>query len=248
MINFQKWMLLLIFLSYGISAAEVIKKSSSGICHNPGTSYYNRTTKYTSYSTMDECLHSGGRLPGGSHSSTNRAKAKTAIQSDGYSRDKFGKGWGKGDDPNDCMNTRHETLKRLSTSTIDTGKNKCTVERGRWFDPYTGKTFYKSSELDIDHIVPLKWEWEHGAAKWSQSKREKIANDPANLLAVEAAANRQKGAKAPWDWMPPDKAYHCQYLLRFTRVVQTYGLELSGDEKNKLKGLFKQGNCRTPLI
>lgn len=144
------------------------------------------------------------------------------------------------------MNTRHEILKKMSTSTIDTGKNKCTVERGKWLDLYTGKTFYQAKDMDIDHVVPLKWAWDHGADKWSQEKREKIANDPANLLAVEAAANRSKGAKAPWDWMPPDKTYHCQYLLRFTRIVKTYGLKLSNTEQKKLKGLYQQGQCRMP--
>ena len=43
----------------------IIKKSKSGICHAPGTTYYSRTLIYTPYATMAECLASGGRLPGG---------------------------------------------------------------------------------------------------------------------------------------------------------------------------------------
>ena len=43
----------------------IIKKSRSGICHAPGTTYYSRTLIYTPYATMAECLASGGRLPGG---------------------------------------------------------------------------------------------------------------------------------------------------------------------------------------
>ena len=42
----------------------IIKKSRSGICHAPGTTYYSRTLIYTPYATMAECLASGGRLPG----------------------------------------------------------------------------------------------------------------------------------------------------------------------------------------
>jgi uncharacterized protein YpmB len=45
------------------SSSEPVKKSSSGICHAPGTTYYNQTKKFTPYKTLDECLKSGGRLP-----------------------------------------------------------------------------------------------------------------------------------------------------------------------------------------
>jgi hypothetical protein len=41
----------------------VIKKSRSGICHAPGTEYYDRTMVYTAFTTLYECLASGGRLP-----------------------------------------------------------------------------------------------------------------------------------------------------------------------------------------
>lgn len=40
-----------------------VKKSTSGICHARGTTYYSRTTNYTAYSSVDACLSSGGRLP-----------------------------------------------------------------------------------------------------------------------------------------------------------------------------------------
>ena len=40
-----------------------VKKSDTGICHQKGTSYYEKTKNFTSYNFMDECLKSGGRLP-----------------------------------------------------------------------------------------------------------------------------------------------------------------------------------------
>lgn len=40
-----------------------IKKSTNGICHAPGTTYYERTKNFTSFNSLDECLNSGGRLP-----------------------------------------------------------------------------------------------------------------------------------------------------------------------------------------
>jgi hypothetical protein len=41
----------------------VIKKSQSGICHAPGTTYYAQTLRFTPYETLAACLASGGRLP-----------------------------------------------------------------------------------------------------------------------------------------------------------------------------------------
>ena len=40
-----------------------IKKSKTGICHAPGSTYYSRTKNFTPFKTLDDCLKSGGRLP-----------------------------------------------------------------------------------------------------------------------------------------------------------------------------------------
>lgn len=51
------------------SAADVVenkppvKMSSSGICHAPGTAFYNKTKKFEAYRTIEECVNAGGRLP-----------------------------------------------------------------------------------------------------------------------------------------------------------------------------------------
>ncbi|GEM_PF-1417986 len=45
------------------SSSGVVKKSTNDICHAPGTTYYDKTTNYTTYNSVDECLASGGRLP-----------------------------------------------------------------------------------------------------------------------------------------------------------------------------------------
>ncbi|WP_236079024.1 HNH endonuclease family protein [Marinobacter nauticus] len=47
-----------------------------------------------------------------------------------------------------------------------------------------------AAEVDIDHVVPLNWAWGHGASSWPRQKREKFANDPVNLIPVEASLNR----------------------------------------------------------
>jgi hypothetical protein len=43
--------------------SEPVKMSKSGICHKPGSTYYQQTKNFTPYKTLDECLKSGGRLP-----------------------------------------------------------------------------------------------------------------------------------------------------------------------------------------
>ena len=45
------------------NAEPPVKKSSSGICHEKGSSNYSQTKKFTSFNSMDECLKSGGRAP-----------------------------------------------------------------------------------------------------------------------------------------------------------------------------------------
>jgi len=46
-----------------VSTEPAVKKSSTGICHAMGTTYYLRTTKYTTYKSISDCIASGGRLP-----------------------------------------------------------------------------------------------------------------------------------------------------------------------------------------
>jgi len=42
-----------------------VKKSSTGICHAKGTTYYDKTINYIPYASLQACLDSGGRLPKG---------------------------------------------------------------------------------------------------------------------------------------------------------------------------------------
>ena len=53
------------FCTSAFSQTGPVKLSSTGICHEPGTKYYEQTKKFTSYKTLDECLKAGGRMPRG---------------------------------------------------------------------------------------------------------------------------------------------------------------------------------------
>ena len=40
-----------------------VKKSTSNICHEKGSQYFQQTKEYKSFSSIEDCLNSGGRLP-----------------------------------------------------------------------------------------------------------------------------------------------------------------------------------------
>jgi len=46
------------------AAEPAVKKSDSGICHDKSSPSYERTKKFTEFKTVDECVKSGGKLPG----------------------------------------------------------------------------------------------------------------------------------------------------------------------------------------
>ena len=54
-------------------------------------------------------------------------------------------------------NTREEILKRDGTNVVVDAK--CVSTSGTWVCPYTGLPYYQASDIDIDHMVPLKNAW-----------------------------------------------------------------------------------------
>ena len=111
----------------------------------------------------------------------------------------------------------------------------CTVVSGEWFGVYTGKTFNKASDVDIDHIVPLAHAHRHGADKWTRDQRRVFANDFENLLVVDDSANQSKSDQAPHDWLPPRKDYWCEYGKRWARIKEKYRLRYSSQERKTLE-------------
>jgi hypothetical protein len=212
--------------------ASVIKKSNSGLCHPPQSSWYERTKNYQPYDSLDACLDSGGKLPSGVSLALVEQIQKGQGKSPSYERSAFGHGWDDADE--DCQDSRAEALIAQSTTKVRfADERRCRVVSGRWISPFTGKVIQNSSEIDIDHVVPLKWAWDHGASSWPQEKREKFANDPVNLWSVELSLNRQKGARGPENWLPPSG--RCQYISRFVRIVKMYQLTPSDTQINEYR-------------
>ena len=135
---------------------------------------------------------------------------------------------------NDCQNTRHELLQELSLDEFTLTDNTCRVLTGLWLDPYTNMYFSASSDLDIDHLVPLKYAWTRGAYNWPKSKRVKFSNDESNLFAVKKSVNRQKSAMGPAMWLPPNDNFKCEYIKLFQGIVTKYDLRQAVDELSEI--------------
>ncbi|WP_292276783.1 HNH endonuclease family protein [Marinobacter sp.] len=120
-----------------------------------------------------------------------RAPSSSELADREYSRSAFGHGWDDAD--GDCQDARAEALIASSTTPVRFADNKrCRVITGRWVSPFTGNVIQNASNIDIDHVVPLAWAWKRGAGKWPGERRERFANDPINLLPVEASFSKDQ--------------------------------------------------------
>lgn len=159
---------------------------------------------------------------------------------DDYERAEFGNGWeyaGGGCDTRDAVLDRD-----LVDVTYDTG-SECEVTGGTLHDPYTGTTISGnlSETVQIDHIVSLGDAWYSGAEGFSAEKRESFANDPGNLVAVDASENMSKSddSIAEWypDWDAPSETAECRYAAQYVDVLASYDLSVTSDDYKLLKKL-----------
>ena len=153
----------------------------------------------------------------------------------GYTRDQFGQSWADVD-RNGC-DTRSDIL--IATLTDKDISGRCKVLSGSLNDPYTGRVIAYvrggASEVDIDHLVALSNAWQTGAATFPFAKRVALANDPLNLMAVDASANRQKSDGDAATWLPPNRAFRCAYVARQVAVKTKYRLWVTAPELEAMK-------------
>lgn len=224
--------------------AQPIKLSTSGICHDETSRFYSRTKNYTPFDSIAACIKAGGRLPKTKSTHYDAAEKEAIAQGREfvslYDREDW-RHWIDSD--GDCQNTRHELL--LATSNLPvkfkTAK-ECNVVLGEWLDPYSGERFFDSKSLDLDHIVPLKFAHGHGGDKWTAARKQAFANDVDNLLLVKASLNRQKGAKSPAEWMPPNQSYRCEYVRRFNTIMVKYDLSYVPSEERIIERMLNACN------
>ena len=171
----------------------------------------------------------------------NSLEVKGRAAKTGYARSQFPH-WSD-PDRNGC-DARNDTLKRDLTEVIyKAGTRDCKVIAGLLLDPFSGKVITFSStksNIDIDHVVALSNAWQTGAAYFDKAKRQQIANDPLNLIAVDFSLNRQKGDGDAATWLPPLKSYRCDYVARQIAVKAKYGLWVTQPEKGAIIKLLEK--------
>ena len=162
----------------------------------------------------------------------NKLEVKGRAAKTDYTRSQFPH-WSD-PDRNGC-DARNDTLKRdLTDINFKAGTRDCKVIAGQLLDPFSGKVIIFSPTkvvIDIDHVVALSNAWQTGAAYFDKNVRTQIANDPLNLLAVDAKLNRQKGDGDAATWLPPNKAFRCEYVARQVAVKTKYRLWVTEPEK-----------------
>ncbi|WP_308259401.1 HNH endonuclease family protein [Pseudonocardia sp. H11422] len=157
----------------------------------------------------------------------------------GYDRDEFGQRWAD-IDRNGC-DQRNDVLARdLANVTFKPGTDECVVMSGTLVDPYSGKVIefargeQTSTAVQIDHVVALSDAWQKGAQQLDAATRERLANDPDNLLAVDGPTNAAKGDGDAATWLPPRREFWCTYAGRQVEIKARYRLWVTAAERDAL--------------
>jgi Protein of unknown function (DUF1524) len=175
------------------------------------------------------------------YAATYSAPLRTAVSSlpiatevrTGYSRDLFPH-WIDAD--SDGCNTRAEVLIAEATTAPTIGSG-CSLSGGRWYSYYNNAFYTLTSDLDIDHMVPLAEAWDSGARNWTTTRRRSYANDladPRPLVAVKDTVNQSKGDQDPAQWMPSYSGATCRYIQEWVAVKKRWGLSVDSAEKTAL--------------
>ena len=165
----------------------------------------------------------------------------------GYSRSLF-KHWIDANG-NGC-DTREEVLIVESQSKAQVDAYGCKVIEGDWLSPYDNVMHTNPSDLDIDHMIPLKEAWDSGAWNWTAAQRQAFANDlsdPRALIAVTAGQNRSKSDRDPSNWIPTQKSYICTYLSEWVAIKAHWYLSMDQSEFGRIKNLLT-ASCASATI
>ena len=214
-------------------------QTSNQTTSKPSVSSTNNTTNNTSNTTTTSSAMSGIRI----------AEADNSP----YRRADYGSGWNVGQG----CNIRSRLLIAQSTVKTTTASNGCTVTYGVWIDPYSGAKLVgnpyqgdgTSNDLDIDHIIPLRYVNQHGGYAWSSDQKHTYAKSLSAMnngvyLAVSATENRRKSDQGPADYYPSNPSYYCEYSRRWRNIARTYSIALSSRDYNKIKEVLTQCNIK----
>jgi len=136
--------------------------------------------------------------------------------------------------PDSCMTVRDKVLAEESLIPVTTVRSggRCRVTIGLWICPYTGERFTDSSDVDVDHVVPLAEAFQSGGHAWDRETRRAYANDLSNanhLMIVDDGENQSKSAGDPTEYLPRDE-FLPNYLEAWVRIKTRWGLSIDPEE------------------
>ncbi|MBF4161719.1 HNH endonuclease family protein [Nocardioides acrostichi] len=137
----------------------------------------------------------------------------------------------------DGCSTRNEVLIKEADDPVSVGAG-CSLSGGRWYSYYDGVSWTDPSDIDIDHMVPLKEAWGSGARSWSTATRQAYANDLDDyrtLVGVTDSVNQSKGDRDPAEWLPQQQV--CRYVREWVAVKHRWGLSVDSTEKSALTSI-----------
>ncbi|CAI4214673.1 unnamed protein product [Parascedosporium putredinis] len=108
---------------------------------------------------------------------------------------------------------REYVLQRDGTGVVV--NSACTATSGTWKSPYDGASWTAASDVDIDHMVPLKNAWISGASSWTTAKRQLFAND-----------------------IDRPQLFYCTYAKSWIRVKNYWALTITSAEKTALTSML----------
>jgi hypothetical protein len=213
-------------LTLGSAAPDTI--ASAGAATTPGPAVQSTTTGFTGQTVKLRLRKAVTMLP-------------VAVERRrGYDRDKF-RHWV--DANNDCQDTRDEVLDTESVTEV----SGCDITTGEWKSYYDGEVWTDSSDVDIDHLVPLAEAWDSGARRWTAGTRTRYANDlsdPRPLVAVTDNVNQSKSDQDPAEWMP--ELGKCRYVREWVAVKIRWRLSVNRPEKQELRS--RADNCKNTFV
>lgn len=148
-----------------------------------------------------------------------------------------------------CFNTRARVLIAHSKTPVTLrNNNPCIVDKGQWQDPFDGETKEQASELQVDHMVPLKHAYDMGSWRWSKPMRCMFANftsTPEHLLPVGFSENARKGARGPDEYLPTQQSHWCTYVKDWMRIKLVWGLPIKTSEAQAIIKVIREQKCES---
>jgi hypothetical protein len=189
--------------------------------------------------TADELRQPNLDAVGGALTALERIPVKGRAPKTGYSREQFSDGWGR----LDGCDVRNLMLQRDLANLVM--RDGCIVESGVLSDPYTAteidfvRGVSTSLAVQIDHVVAVSDAWQKGAQQLTEERRYEFYNDPLNLLAVSGPANQAKSDSDAASWLPPNRAFRCEFVAIQIAVKARYDLWVTQAEAETMRRVLR---------